>query len=83
MSHKVSYYWFRITQYITSIGLFYKKVGRLWRESDCEELVGVTWRVSDYEELSVGYLEVCLTCEELVGLLSGNDGVGFRGVIVL
>ena len=48
------------------------------RESDCEELVGVTWRVSDYEELSVGYLELCLTCEELVGLLSGNDGVGFE-----
>jgi len=22
-----------------------------WRESDCEELVGVTWRVSDFEEL--------------------------------
>ena len=51
--------------------------------SDFVELVGVTWRVSDYEELSVDYLELCLACEELVGLLSGNDGVGFRGVIVL
>jgi len=29
------------TQYIPSIGLFYKKVGRLWKVSDCEELVGV------------------------------------------
>ena len=36
-------------------------MGRLWRVSDCEELVAVTWRVSD--------------CEELVGLLTGN-GVG-------
>jgi len=26
-------------QYITSIGLFYKRWGRLWRVSDCEELV--------------------------------------------
>jgi hypothetical protein len=25
--------------------MFYKKWGRLWRVSDCEELVGVTWRV--------------------------------------
>ena len=41
MSHLVSYKWFRRTQYITSIGLIYKKVGRLWRLSDCEELVGV------------------------------------------
>ena len=40
MSHKVSYYWFRRTQYITSIGLFYKNVGNLWRVSDCEEIVG-------------------------------------------
>ena len=32
-------------------GIFYKNVGRLWRVSDCEELVGVTWRVSDCEEL--------------------------------
>ena len=31
------------TQYITSIGLFYKEVGIFtWRVSDCEELVGVT-----------------------------------------
>jgi hypothetical protein len=32
-------------------GIFYKNVGRLWRVSDCEELVGVTWKVSDCEEL--------------------------------
>ena len=32
---------FRGTKYITSIGLFYKKVGRLWRVSDCEELAGL------------------------------------------
>ena len=25
----------------------------------------------------------CLTCEELVGVLTGDDGVGFRGVIFL
>jgi hypothetical protein len=31
--------WFRRTQYITSIGVFYKD-----RVSDCEELVGVTHR---------------------------------------
>ena len=41
MFHLVSYKWFRRTQYITSFGLFYKNRGRLWRESDCEELVGV------------------------------------------
>ena len=35
----------RRTQYITSIGLFFKNVG------NC------TWRVSDCEELSGGYLE--------------------------
>jgi len=40
MSHKVSDKWFRRTQYIPSIGLFYKEVGRLWWVSDCEELVG-------------------------------------------
>jgi hypothetical protein len=28
--------------YVTSISLYYKEVGRLWRVSDCEELVGVT-----------------------------------------
>ena len=27
------------------------------------------------------YLEVCLTCEELVGVLTGDDGVGFMGFI--
>ena len=26
------------------LGVFYKEVGRLWRVSDCEELVGVTNR---------------------------------------
>ena len=36
-------------------GIFYKNVGRLWRVSDCEELVGVTWKVSDCEELVGGY----------------------------
>ena len=51
MSHLVSYWWFRRTQCITSIGLIYKEVGVTWRVSDCEELVGVTWRVSDCEEL--------------------------------
>ena len=40
MFHLVSYKWFRRTPYITSIGLFYKELGRLWRVSDCEELVG-------------------------------------------
>jgi len=30
---------YRRTQYITSISLFYKNVGRLWRVSDCEELL--------------------------------------------
>jgi len=49
-------------------GIFYKNVGRLWRVSDCEELVGVTWRVSDCEELSGDYLEVLCLCEELVGV---------------
>ena len=34
--------WFSRTQCITPIGLFNKEVGRLWRVSDCEELVGVT-----------------------------------------
>ena len=45
MSHKVSNKWFRRTQYITSIGLFYKKM-EFYMEgvSDCEELVGVTYR---------------------------------------
>jgi hypothetical protein len=27
MFHKVSYWWFRVTQYITPIGLFYKNGG--------------------------------------------------------
>ena len=29
MFHLVSYWWFRITLYITSIGLYYKNVGIL------------------------------------------------------
>ena len=29
MFHKVSYEWFRVTQYIPELGLFYKKVGIL------------------------------------------------------
>jgi len=29
---------------IPSLGVFYKNVGKLWRVSDCEELVGVTHR---------------------------------------
>jgi len=36
--------WFRRTQYITSIGLFYKKWEDCGGVSDCEELVGVTHR---------------------------------------
>ena len=40
MFHLVSYKWFRRTQYITSIGLIYKEVGRLWKES-APELMGV------------------------------------------
>ena len=41
MSHKISYKWFRRTYLITSIGLDYKKVGRLWRFVRlCEELSG-------------------------------------------
>jgi len=39
-----SSWWVRRTQNITSIGLFYKNRGGLWRVSDCEELVGVTHR---------------------------------------
>ena len=41
MFQLVSYWWFRRTQYITSIGLFYKEVGDFtWSVTDCEELVG-------------------------------------------
>ena len=29
MFHKVSYEWFRVTQYIPELGLFYKNVGIL------------------------------------------------------
>ena len=44
MSHLVSYKWFRRTQFITSIGLFYKNGDFTWRVSDCEELVVVITR---------------------------------------
>ena len=44
MFHLVSYKWICRTQYITSIGLFYKKWDFTWRVSDCEEFVGVTHR---------------------------------------
>ena len=40
MSQKVSYKWFRRTQYIPRFGGFYKEVGRLWKES-APELMGV------------------------------------------
>ena len=40
---------YRRTQYITSIGLFYKKVGRLWRVYDCEELVVPSEEVSRHK----------------------------------
>ena len=36
------FWWFRRTEIVTSISLFYKKVNFTWRVSDCEELVGVT-----------------------------------------
>ena len=57
---------FRITQYITSIGLFYKNMGYnldgVWL---CEELVGVTWScVWLCEELSGGYLQEFLHAEK-------------------
>jgi len=43
MSHLVSYEWFRRTQDITPIGLFYKNVGILLGGClTCEELVGVS-----------------------------------------
>ena len=43
---------FRRTQNITPIGLFYKNMGRLWRGVClCEDLVGVTWKESDCEDL--------------------------------
>ena len=43
---KVKYYCLciRRTQCIPLIGLFYKNRGRLWRVSECEELVGVSHR---------------------------------------
>jgi hypothetical protein len=33
MFHKVSYEWFRVTQYIPELGLFYKNVGILLGQS--------------------------------------------------
>jgi len=42
---------FRRTQYIPELGLIYKNEGRLWRVSDCEELVGVD-QGAKYETLS-------------------------------
>jgi len=39
MFHLVSYCCIRRTQYITSIGVFYKYWDFTWRVSDCEELV--------------------------------------------
>jgi len=45
MFHLVSYKWICRTQYITSIGLFYKNVVILLGVvTDCEELVVVTHR---------------------------------------
>ena len=44
LSHKVSYWWFRRTQYIPQFGRFYKNRGFYLEVSDCEELVGVTHR---------------------------------------
>ena len=41
MFHKVFYEWFRVTQYIPELGLFYKNEDFTWRVSDCEELVGL------------------------------------------
>ena len=41
--------------YTTIWGILQECGDFTWRESDCEELVGVTWRVSDCEELSGGY----------------------------
>ena len=42
MFHLVPYWCIRRTQYIPELGLFYKDWGRLWRVSDCEEIVVVT-----------------------------------------
>ena len=42
---------FKRPQYITSIGLFYKKVGVTWRVSDCEELVGRS--ITGYHQASL------------------------------
>ena len=39
--HRVCYKWFRRTRNIAELGLDYKEVGVTWRESDCEELVGL------------------------------------------
>jgi len=45
ISHKVSYKWFRRTQYIPRFGFVLQGSGDFtWRVSDWEELVGVTHR---------------------------------------
>ena len=47
---RLLYYWFEKS--ILSKGwCILQELGRLWRVSDCEELVEVTWRLSDCEEL--------------------------------
>ena len=43
-------------------------MGRLWRVTDCEELVGVTWSVSD--------------CEELVGVTQSPPPPGIYDIVV-
>ena len=55
MFHLVPYWWIRKTQVIPEYVVFYKNVGRLWRLSDCEGLVGE---------------------------VTGDDRVGFRGLFL-
>ena len=46
--------------------------------------MGVTWGVSDSVKNLWELLGMSLSdCEELVGVLTGDDGAGFRGVIFL
>ena len=55
--------WFRRTQFITSIGLFYKKCGKFTRRvSDCEELSGGLLRGDDGDGFSGGYCCTPFTC---------------------
>ena len=64
MFHLVSYKCIRRTQYIPRFGGVLQEQGILLGGClTCEDLVGVTWSVSD--------------CEELVGEVTGDDGVGF------